>query len=123
MDALHLSRCTFRKIRQNLCWAFAYNAIALPLAAGAFLPGFGLALTPTISGEVPRLHTVGSPGLVTGCIRMWRVHAGALMGCSSLAVMANSILLRGAPPVWNVTGQEQQGAKKPSAEKLCLEQV
>ncbi|BDA42504.1 probable copper-transporting ATPase SynA [Coccomyxa sp. Obi] len=68
VDALQLSHRTFTKIRQNLGWAFAYNAIALPLAAGALLPGFGIALTPSVSG--------------------------ALMGCSSLAVMANSLLLQ-----------------------------
>ena len=50
LDALYLSKQTFSKIRQNLCWAFAYNLISLPLAAGAFLPAFGLALTPSISG-------------------------------------------------------------------------
>lgn len=50
VDALQLSRRTFNKIRQNLGWAFAYNLVALPLAAGAFLPGFGLALTPSMSG-------------------------------------------------------------------------
>ncbi len=51
VDALQLSRCTFSKIRQNLGWAFAYNAISLPLAAGALLPGLGIALTPSISGD------------------------------------------------------------------------
>jgi Cu2+-exporting ATPase len=50
LDALSLSRGTFKKIRQNLGWAFAYNIVALPLAAGALLPGFGIALTPSISG-------------------------------------------------------------------------
>jgi hypothetical protein len=50
VDALQLSRRTFSKIRQNLGWAFAYNIIALPLAAGALLPGLGIALTPSISG-------------------------------------------------------------------------
>ncbi len=59
LDALHLSRQTFSKIRQNLCWAFAYNVIALPLAAGVFLPAFGVALTPSISGEnTTRSHEV-----------------------------------------------------------------
>lgn len=50
-DALQLSRATFRKIQQNLAWAFAYNCLALPLAAGACLPRFNLALTPSVSGE------------------------------------------------------------------------
>eukprot|EP00884_Botryococcus_braunii_P020403 jgi/Botrbrau1/7046/Bobra.0165s0069.1 len=67
-EALQLSRATLGKIRQNLAWAFAYNAIALPLAAGALLPSAGLALTPALSG--------------------------ALMGMSSLTVMANSLLLQ-----------------------------
>ena len=52
LDALYLSKQTFSKIRQNLCWAFAYNLISLPLAAGAFLPAYGLALTPSISGTL-----------------------------------------------------------------------
>jgi hypothetical protein len=50
VDALQLSRRTFRKIQQNLGWAFAYNIVALPLAAGALLPSCGLALTPSLSG-------------------------------------------------------------------------
>ncbi len=49
-EALQLSSATLGKIRQNLAWAFAYNAIALPLAAGALLPSAGLALTPALSG-------------------------------------------------------------------------
>ena len=58
LDALYLSKQTFQKIQQNLCWAFAYNVIALPLAAGAFLRAFGLALTPSISGEHTNLVIV-----------------------------------------------------------------
>jgi Cu+-exporting ATPase len=68
LDALELSRATFNKIRQNLWWAFAYNLVGIPLAAGVFLPSTGLMLTPSISG--------------------------ALMGVSSLGVMANSLLLQ-----------------------------
>ena len=51
VDALQLSQRTFRKIQQNLGWAFAYNIVALPLAAGALLPSCGLALTPSLAGE------------------------------------------------------------------------
>ena len=65
--AIQLSRATFNKIRQNLLWAFTYNLVCIPLAAGVFLP-FGLSL---------------SPGL-----------AGGLMALSSVAVVANSLLLR-----------------------------
>ena len=68
LDALRLSNATMATIRQNLCWAFGYNLVGVPIAAGALLPQFGVALTPSISG--------------------------ALMGISSLAVMGNSLLLR-----------------------------
>ena len=44
--ALHLGRATLRKIRTNLFWAFFYNALGIPLAAGAFIPLFGLQLNP-----------------------------------------------------------------------------
>lgn len=68
LDAITLSHATMSKIRQNLAWAFGYNLLGIPIAAGALLPGYGIALTPSISG--------------------------ALMGVSSLAVMTNSLLLR-----------------------------
>ncbi|CAI6004611.1 unnamed protein product, partial [Closterium sp. NIES-65] len=68
VDAIHLSRCTFNKIRQNLAWAFLYNMIGVPVAAGALLPFTGTMLTPSL--------------------------CGALMGVSSLGVMANSLLLQ-----------------------------
>ena len=47
--ALTIGRGTLRKMRQNLGWAIGYNAIALPIAAGAFEPAFGLVLRPEIA--------------------------------------------------------------------------
>jgi len=70
--AIRLSRRTFNKIRQNLGWAFAYNLICIPLAAGVFLPAFGLSL---------------SPGF-----------AGGLMALSSITVVLNSLLLKVRSP-------------------------
>jgi P-type Cu2+ transporter len=49
VKTIELSRATVGKIRQNLIWAFAYNLFALPLAAGAFLPQFGILLSPSIA--------------------------------------------------------------------------
>ncbi len=66
--AIKLSRATFNKIRQNLAWAFTYNLICIPLAAGAFLPAFGLSLNPGF--------------------------AGGLMALSSVTVVLNSLLLK-----------------------------
>jgi Cu2+-exporting ATPase len=58
--ALTIGRGTLRKMRQNLGWAVGYNAIALPIAAGVFEPGFGLVLRP----EIAALSMSGSSFLV-----------------------------------------------------------
>ncbi|XVF01573.1 hypothetical protein REPUB_Repub04eG0100700 [Reevesia pubescens] len=68
LDALELSRLTMKTVKQNLWWAFAYNIVGIPIAAGMLLPLTGTMLTPSI--------------------------AGALMGLSSIGVMTNSLFLR-----------------------------
>ena len=66
--AVHLARATLRNIKQNLFWAFAYNLLGLPLAAGAFYPFTGWLLHP--------------------------MFAGVAMSLSSLTVVANALRLR-----------------------------
>jgi Cu+-exporting ATPase len=66
--ARHLSRATMRNIRQNLFFAFIYNALGVPLAAGALYPFFGILLSPII--------------------------ASAAMSLSSVSVIVNSLRLR-----------------------------
>ena len=68
LETLSLSRATFNKIRQNLVWAFAYNLVGIPLAAGVLLPTAGFSLSPAA--------------------------AGGLMAFSSVTVVLNSLLLR-----------------------------
>jgi Cu2+-exporting ATPase len=68
--ALRLARRTMAKVRQNLIWAFGYNLIVLPIAAGVLLPGFGVLLTPPL--------------------------AALLMALSSITVVLNALLLRHA---------------------------
>ncbi len=48
VNALHLSKATMRNIKQNLFWAFFYNCIGIPVAAGALYPAFGLSLNPML---------------------------------------------------------------------------
>ncbi|MFN9547141.1 MAG: heavy metal translocating P-type ATPase [Cyanobacteriota bacterium] len=70
VKALTLARETMAKVRQNLFWAFGYNLIVLPIAAGALLPAFALRLTPSL--------------------------AALLMALSSITVVVNALLLQRA---------------------------
>src|SRR6476469_5484554 len=68
VKAMHLSRAVMRNIRQNLFFAFIYNALGVPIAAGVLYPLFGILLSPMI--------------------------AGAAMSFSSVSVIANALRLR-----------------------------
>jgi Cu+-exporting ATPase len=68
--ARRLSRATMRNIRQNLFFAFVFNALAVPIAAGAFYPLFGLLLNPMIASAAMSLSSVT---VVTNALRLRRV--------------------------------------------------
>jgi Cu+-exporting ATPase len=60
--AIRLSRATMRNIRQNLMFAFLYNAVGVPVAAGLLYPIFGLLLSPMIAGAAMSLSSVSVIG-------------------------------------------------------------
>ena len=66
-DAVHLSRAVMRNIRQNLFWAFIYNTIGIPVAAGVFFPAFGLTLNPMIAAADMSLSSVS---VVSNALRL-----------------------------------------------------
>jgi P-type Cu+ transporter len=62
VHAIRLSRAVMRNIRQNLFFAFIYNALGIPIAAGVFYPFFGLLLSPIIAGAAMSLSSVSVIG-------------------------------------------------------------
>ena len=60
--AIKLSRATMRNIRQNLAFAFGYNAIGIPIAAGVLYPAFGLLLSPIVAALAMSLSSVSVIG-------------------------------------------------------------
>jgi len=69
--AIHLSRAVMRNIRQNLFFAFVYNTIGIPIAAGVLYPVFGLLLSPVIAGAAMSLSSVS---VISNALRLRTVN-------------------------------------------------
>lgn len=70
VEALRLSRATMRNIRQNLFFAFVYNSMGVPIAAGILYPFFGLLLSPMIAAAAMSLSSVS---VIANALRLRRV--------------------------------------------------
>ncbi len=70
--ARRLSHATMRNIRQNLAFAFLYNALGVPIAAGALYPFFGWTLSPMLAGAAMSLSSVS---VITNALRLRRLRA------------------------------------------------
>lgn len=68
--AIHLSRGTMRNIRQNLFWAFAYNTLGVPLAAGVLYPFFGILLSPIFAAAAMSFSSVS---VIGNALRLQRI--------------------------------------------------
>jgi Cu+-exporting ATPase len=69
VKAIRLSHATMRNVKQNLFFAFVYNAIGVPVAAGALYPFFGLLLSPIFAGAAMAMSSVS---VVTNALRLRR---------------------------------------------------
>jgi Cu+-exporting ATPase len=67
LKALRLSRATMRNIRQNLFFAFIYNALGIPIAAGVLYPAFGILLSPMIAAAA---MTFSSVSVISNALRL-----------------------------------------------------
>lgn len=108
--AIRLSRQVIRNIHENLFWAFFYNAICIPVAAGALIPRFGITLNPMLGAAAMSLSSFC---VVTNALRLnlFKLHGGR-KGPSSPALPEIPAFLRGTAGENAGRTEEKQEMKK-----------
>jgi Cu+-exporting ATPase len=95
VTAIRLSRATMRNIRQNLFFALAYNAVGVPIAAGALYPVWGIRLSPIIAAAAMALSSLS---VVTNSNRLRRWHTALLPTTAPAAVQPQVEIPGGQTP-------------------------
>ncbi|MBA2955928.1 cadmium-translocating P-type ATPase [Nocardioides sp. MAH-18] len=106
-SAIDLSRRTVATIKQGLAWAFAYNVLLIPVAAGALYWWDGLLLDPVLAGAAMAMSSVS---VVTNALRLRRPSRGRVADSAYLVGIAALALLVGAGFTWlSRTDQAERG--------------
>ena len=92
VTATELSGAVLRNIRQNLFWAFFYNAIGIPVAAGVLYPAFGITLNPMIAAAAMSLSSVC---VVGNALRLRRYHTAEQFTHKEEATMTKTMTIEG----------------------------
>ena len=87
-SAAELSRAVLRNIRQNLFWAFFYNSVGIPVAAGVLYPALGLLLNPMIAAACMSLSSVC---VVSNALRLrlWKPKTKPVSSAANTAAIEN----------------------------------